>query len=361
MKPVPILVPAVCALAGALVASAAPVPYTDPSVVDLLRRVDESGNLVTAAVAAPGSSNPGYPYDAARLNDAGVQPWRITGHQATETWQITLPEAVDITTLDLYMRGSFYATDYVVRGSLTGFGSMTDLVTVTGNTNAHPVHTIASTSVQYLEMQATAFANATYYITHEVSAYGPGPVYQRSGYNMFYEPGKVGTITANMSRNVVDPVANAADRNLNSYVRGGNLDSGPDSWFVLPLAERTELMAMSIGMYEDQPWSDVKVYVSNDDAYNYLNVGGTDTWPGMTWTQVFDWPTSNFRGTHFTMTPQDVTFIRVEWPKSNSALCELEVFETYYVPEQQQVIPEPASALMLLVGAGVLGRRRRKA
>lgn len=361
MKHFSILTIVVCLLGSAAVIVAAPVPYSDPSQVNLLRRVDASGNLVSAGVAAPGSTDPGYAHGTHRINDAGYQPWRITGHQATETWRISLPEAVDITTLDLNMRHPFYATDYTVRGSTTGFASMTDLVTVTGNTNSHPVHTIAETTVQYLEMEATGFVDGTYYISYEMEAIGTDPVYQRSGYNMFAEPGKVGTITADMGKDLMDAVGNAADLNLNTHVRGSGAPSGPTYWFVLPLAERAELMAMSMGMYEDQPWPDAQVYVSNDDAYNYVLDGGNDTWPGMTWTQVYDWAgPGSFYGDHFAFTPQDVTFIRVEWPNNagTAALSEVEVFETY--APTGPPIPEPAT--LVLVGAGALGliRRRRR-
>jgi hypothetical protein len=342
-----VLAVAVAASLAVFGAAAADIPFTSPGSVNLLRRVDQAGNLPTVT----GSKYPGVAHDPIHVIDGGMQPWRVTGHGGTEWVQIELPEPVTMDTLDVLWRGSFYATAYTISGSTTGFGSMTTLVSVTGNTNAHPVHSIAPTLVQYLELQATGFADATYYITYELAAYNTaGPVIQERGYNLFAEPGKAGTITADMRRNLSDNPANAVDNSINTYVRATN-SGGGNAWFVVPLTQPTELTALGLGMWEDQPWSGAQVYLSNDSSYNYLLDGGTDTWPGMTWTQVFNFAGS-FNGAHIPLgSPQAASFIRVQWPNTTTAaLCELQVFAW----------PEPGMlSLLALAGGGLLARRRR--
>jgi hypothetical protein len=280
-------------------------------------------------------------------------PWRVWRRNPVETLRFTLRDPVEIDRLRIRWRPSFFATDYTVKGSITGFGSLATLwgadvggpLDIVGNPVQELVHlprdpgnTNAPARLLCLEIEATEFFDQSgegYYITHEIQAFGPATIEQKGGYNMFVERDTLGVMTADMKRNVDDNPANAVDLNVGSYVRGtfGDPD-GTNCWFVVPLSEAAEAMAMSLGMWEEQPWSDAQVYVSADETYTYVNDGGDDTWSGMTWTQVYDHSDGFLWGTHFTFEPSKVKYIRVQWPADDyrhRALCEIELFETYAV------------------------------
>lgn len=327
------------------------IAYLEPTKVNLLRRVNAAGALPVVTASKPGSGD----HTPDKLIDAGQYPWRLESHGSSEWWRIELPEPVLMDTFKMTERGSYYGTAYTVSASDTGWGGLTPIITVSGNTNTTRTHILTQpTWVRYLEVSTTGFASGTIFIPYEYQAFGPANVFHNAGYNLLAEPGHVGTITASMQRKLADTdITRAFDLDaFTTYVRGQNTGTG-NCWFVIPLSEPTLLHALSLGMYEDQRWNDARVYLSSDAAYNYLLDGSNnDTWPGMTWRSVYDLASGTFAGTHVAFPDQWVTFVRIEWPSdaaASAALCEVELF----------AIPEPATLALTAAALLLLAPRRR--
>jgi hypothetical protein len=226
--------------------------------------------------------------------------------------------------------------NYRWRGSLTGFGSMVDLVGWTPTPASTTItNTIAPTLVQYLsyDFQGTM----QYYLRLlELEAYaaaGSSIPVTESGYNLFNQRA---TATISSSGGTwVDAPANAIDLSLGSLLRN---QSGAPAWTVIDLGQAYALRGLGTGYYHGQNWR------------NWTLEGSLD---GLAWTPLLTFTGTDSGGTYPFASLFDARYIRL-WNSgaSGGALSELELY----------ALPEPGSGLLAaLAGLALLRRRRRPA
>jgi len=334
-------------------ASAPAETYSDPTLVNLFRRVDAAGNFAVQTEWVDLTSGTYMQYGPYNGVDAGSWNSQLNfGSQSASNfaaYQITLPEAVHIDTIK-HAYGGHRAQQYRILGSTTGFGSMTELVGWTAVTGNNPTPDTVDATVQYIRVEFQGTATSQYLLLQEIEAYAPaGAVIDvTDGYNLFAQRSAAGPITMT-GGSWADPIGRVINLNEADYVRGNQ--NGIDSWFIVPLNDSYELTGAAVGFYHGQSYGNgMTIEVTNDAV-----IDGTETW-----TTVFDQRTRVYAQTIPFAGTFEARYVKVtNWGGVWDALCEFEVYA--YKPEQTVAIPEPASALLVLAGAAVLARRRRRA
>lgn len=316
--------------------------FADPTLVNLLRRTDTTTHALASSATVAITSGASYTGPAGAVIDGGHNPYQynwpnVPANFPTNggSFQITLPEPVTIATLAQFQLGvGERALNYRWRGSLTGFGSMTELVPWTATPASDTIsNAITPTVVKYLSYDFYGL-NQYYLRLSELKAYAPAgasiPVTE-SGYNLF-DQRATAVVDSFGPAAWTDGVATAIDLNSQSYLRN---QTGAARWAILDLGQAYALYGAGTGYYHGQDWR------------NWTLEGSLDK---VTWTPLLRIPGSDFGGTYPFASLFDARYVRL-WNSgaSGGALCELELF----------ALPEPASGLLAALGALALLRRRR--